>query len=151
MPFAQRLHRNVGQYLETCFGPDRIYLGRAIAAAAKTPVLSSGDINKDMTVGLRLHWPQKLAFTGEENLWALAAEMDAEAVRIGLASPEGRSLTGTLGLCFGAGVLRDPLYPWLQKRLISEAPENERIDKTLTALQNYAERAAKRLAPKGEG
>lgn len=149
MPFAQRLHRNVGRYLDACFGPDRAYLGRAIAGAAEAPVLASGDTAKDVIAGLRLNWPEKLEVTGPEPLRALAATTDEEAARIGLSSPEGRSLMGTLGVCFGAGVLRDPLYPWLHRRLTAESPESDRIEKTLTALKNYASRAAQRLATGG--
>ena len=54
-----------------------------------------------------------------------------------------------LGLSFGAHVLTDPLYPWLRERIASDAPEPERIERTLSAVQAYAKAAADRYRQGG--
>jgi hypothetical protein len=145
MPFAQRLHRNVLEYIQQCFGPDRMYLARAVSRALDTASWVRGSSARGLINAVEALWPEKLAVTGTEPIAELSAAMDSEAQRIGLVSAEGRSLMGVLGVCFGAGILNDPLYPWLHARLTADKPENERIERTRSALKIYAEQAAQGL------
>jgi hypothetical protein len=55
----------------------------------------------------------------------------------------------TLSLCFGVGVMDDPLYPFLHARLSGERPEEERIERTLRGLRFYAARVAERYPSGG--
>lgn len=142
MPFAERLHENVNRYLLACFGPDRVFLNRAIGRALQARPASSGDTAGDLLAVLRDAWPEKLTTTGEGPIAELAAMAEREADGAGLTSGDGRFLVATLATCFGAGVLRDPLYPWLQARLSADRPEHERIQKTRKALVVYARQVA---------
>jgi hypothetical protein len=87
---------------------------------------------------LRDAWPEKLEATGEKSLRELAGLTDEEAAQAGLHGADGRCLMATLGLCFGSGVLHDPLYPWLHKRLFADVLESERVEETRKALAVYA-------------
>ena len=42
-------------------------------------------------------------------------------------------------LAFGVNVLDNPLYPWVARRLLTDAPEGERVEQTLDALRLYVQ------------
>lgn len=144
MPFAQRLQANVMEFVEACMGRDRSTLVRVVGAVAEHPLTPQGETADDVVAGLTEIWPEKLARLGERPVREMVAETSRRAPQAGLVSAEGRLLAGILGVSFGAGVLSDPLYPWIHRRLAAERPEPDRIRSTIGALRAYAREAAER-------
>ena len=153
MPFAQHLHENSAAYVTACLGGDRAILLRAIRGVLARSLKPVGEVEGHVLATLQLVWPERLDFAGEAPLRALIETTAQSAEKADLRSPEGRTLCAALGVCFGAGFLDDPLYPWLAARLIGPesdpAPEAVRIDETMKALRFYAEEAARFLAASG--
>lgn len=144
MPFAERLQANVMAFVEACMARDRSTLVRVVAAVAEHPLTPRGDTADDVVAGLAEIWPEKLAHVGEGAIRGMAAETSRRAAQSGLVSAEGRLLAGVLGVSFGAGVLSDPLYPWIHRRLAAPRPEPDRVRSTIGALRAYAREAADR-------
>lgn len=147
MPYAQRLHANASAYLRECFGADRAILGRVIGQVVTQELPRAGDVATFLLDTVRDVWPERIEFAGAGPLRALAPAAEQAATQAGLVSSRGRLLAATLCLCFGAGVMADPLYPFLQARLAEDRPEAERIERTLKGLRIYAAQVAERYPP----
>lgn len=144
MPFAQRLHANALAYITACFGADRAIVGRVIGHAITQDLPRTGDVEGFLLDTVHHVWPERIEFAGPGPIHALAPAAEDAAAQCGLVSPRGRLLAATLCLCFGAGVMDDPLYPFLHARLAEDRPEEARIERTLRGLRTYAARVVER-------
>jgi len=143
MPFAERLHRGVSDYLATCFGPARSTLQRVLRDLADVDIdASMGRADKFIAELARI-WPEKLEWTREAPLNELFRHAEANAVRLGLDTPDGRALCAVLSVSFGADFADDPLCPWLHARLDAEATARARVAGVKGALKTYYKAAAR--------
>jgi hypothetical protein len=145
MPFAEHLQANLHDYLEQCVGADKALLADAIEAMIPAPLSLSSGVGDFVFQTLPIVYPTKYAYIGETNLRDFSARCGDEVKAANILSPAGEVLVTILAISFGCGFLENPLYPWVAKRLLSDAPEDERIDKTLSALRVYGTETAKNL------
>lgn len=146
MPFAQRLRSGFVEYLNQCIGAnDRAVLAgvlRRISEIELNPATPYRDWIRD---GFSDIYPQKLAYMGEQNLSDFLIACDATAATSRITQNTGKQVVVLLGSCFGVGFLTHPLYPWISKRLLADAPEQERVEKTEIALRFYASKMAENM------
>ena len=145
MPFAEHLHANLRDFLDRCVGADKALLASAIEDMINTPLTLNSGASDFVFETLPYVYPAKYTYIGETNLRDFLACCGDEAKAANILSPAGEVLVAILALSFGCGFLENPLYPWVAKRLLSAAPEDERIDKTLSALRVYGAETAKNL------
>jgi hypothetical protein len=145
MPFAQRLHANFGAYLDQCVGADKMILAKALRRVVAVPLDPADPVRRWTHDALDYAYPEKLAFMGEDNFYALLDRCDETADRLRLATPRGRALVAILALSFGVNFLSNPLYPWVERRLLADAEEDERVERTFSALRTYASEMLKNL------
>jgi hypothetical protein len=140
MEFARALFRRFRDFHRQCVGEDQVVLSAAIKAILGVPLPTHGA--EDYASGtLRRCYPQKYDYIGEQNLSDLIANSRDVAESLELISAQGLALVIVLALCFGHGCLENPLYPWIAKRLSADAPEEDRVDKTFSALRTYGSQA----------
>ena len=139
MPFAQQLHDRAGRYLEACVGPQQ----ERLLPALRNLLSMSWDPGEPFVAWTRQRlqavYPEKFEALGDDALQGLIQACDARAAEARITSARGRLLIVVLALAFGVNVLDNPLYPWVARRLLTDAPEGERVEQTLDALRLYVQ------------
>lgn len=138
MPFAQRLHANLGEYLEQCVGENNAILRRALSGVVAMPPAPEGAFAEWTRGQLEQVYPEKLAYMGEEGWRGVLAQSAATALQLALVSPRGHLVVVILTVGFGVDFISNPLYPWIRARLWNEAHEDVRVERTVSALHRYA-------------
>ena len=144
MTKASRLHMHVDNYLGTVYGArgELALPGlQKIATASSADLAGAGASFETLIAWLRAMHPEKCDYAGKAALETLAATAQTDAVQAGFPPGKGAALLAGLRFAFGAGVLSDPLFPWLAATWGDRtvAPE-DRFDRLVQRSQAYMRR-----------
>ena len=145
LPFAQRLRANFADFVDRCVGADRVIQVGALQGVLSMPLDPDGSFRIWIRGALADIYPEKLDYMGEDNFTALLDACDETAASASVVTPRGRLLIVILTVTFGVNFLSNPLYPWVAKRLLADAPEDARVEKTFSALRIYSAEMLKNL------
>ncbi len=146
MPFAQRLRAGFLEYLTLCIGAE----GKGVLTQVLHQILKwepdpATSFREWTHENFSRIYPEKIAYMGEKNLSEFLDVCDERADEAKIAKNPGKQLVVILSSSFGGKFLTNPLYPWVAKRLLTEAPEEERVEKTISALRIYASKMVENL------
>jgi len=147
MTRASRLHMHLDNYLASVFGARGILALpglQKIAAASSSDFERAGASPETLIAWFRGLHPEKCAYAGESALRNLASKAQTDAIQAQFPSTLGLALLGGLRFAFGAGVLVDPLFPWLATTGADVAASPlDRFDRLLQRSQAYMRRVLK--------
>lgn len=149
---AQLIHHKVMQYFEEALGPQSDFTIQAINKA--TVEISRGGWatlparTADLIAWVEAIYPQKLRVLGLRGLATLREMADNAIQCTDVAHERGAAVLLGAMLLFGAGVIDDPMYPWLNMTLRDQRiiNPNARLDRLERKLLRYILAAGTYLA-----
>ncbi len=145
MTQAARLHLHVTTYLDLVYGPKGEHVAKGLEHMAKAPVQELTAVGRSFEASA-IPWlqglhPRKCAYAGAAALTNLSQIAQQASARCGLPAPEGPPLLLGLMFAFGAGVLTDPLFPWVAASLEGGGAPPARLERLTVRAQAYLRQA----------
>jgi hypothetical protein len=147
MTQASRLHLHVSTYLNLVYGPEGVHVTKGLEHIANTQpaeLVAVGRAYQSSAIPwLQALHPRKCAYAGPDALNSLLQTAQSAAAQFHLPEPEGPPLVLGLMFAFGAGVMTDPLFPWVAASIAPEtAPEpRARMERLIARTQGYLRQA----------
>ncbi len=125
MQRAEQIGESIHEdYREKVTGPGGIHVRKSQEAflvfAQDRIRFSATDFVPEMLQQMNRFFPQKVAYTGQDQLSKLIEEGREEARRYGLSSVRAEAMIVVLMFAFGHRCTEDPLYPWIGRTLHDE-------------------------------
>ncbi len=144
MTQAARLRLHVATYRELVYGSKGEHVAKGLDHMAKAPVQELTAVGRSFESSAipwlqNLH-PRKCAWAGTAALTNLVQMAQQASAQCGLPAPEGPPLLLGLMFAFGAGVLTDPLFPWVAASLEGGEPK-ARLERLTARAQTYLRQA----------
>ncbi len=131
----QRVFQTTIDYLGKTSGAGNEYLFRALARMREydlgaVPQSSGIQLQEDLLNALETFYPEKYASHSRDELIALIRRTAEDSLDYGIREAPGRVIYTTLAFMLGAGIHRDPMYPWAGATLTDRAipGENARVE-----------------------
>ena len=123
----QDVYRIALEYLEQTAGEKNQHLIRALLRMRSfdldsLPPSAGADFEQGLCAVLARLYPEKYAYQGEAVTRRLIRDGMKAAARGGIDTTEGAAVVAALFFMLGAGVDRDPLYPWVGAVLSDPSP-----------------------------
>lgn len=145
MTQAARLHLHVTTYLDLVYGPKGEHVAKGLEHIARAPTEELTAVGRSYESSaipwLQALHPRKCAFAGAAALTQLMQTAQQASTRCGLPAPEGPPLLLGLMFAFGAGVLTDPLFPWVASSLEPGGDAKMRLERLTVRTQTYMRQA----------
>lgn len=145
MAQAARLHLHVTTYLDLVYGPKGEHVAQGLEHIAKAPTEELTAVGRSFETSaipwLQTLHPRKCAYAGAAALTNLMQTAQQASARCGLPTPEGPPLLLGLMFAFGAGVLTDPLFPWVAGSLEAGGDAKMRLERLTVRAQAYMRQA----------
>ena len=147
MPRADRLHEQCARYLGAIAGPNNQY---ALAALRRIKTIEPGTFNATaresnarVASALKVAYPQKAAYLGDDGLNALVVRAIARANSRGLTTQPAAVVFTALEFTLGHAFERDPLYPWIASTLDNPGIANpdDKIRRLYRKIMAYVDHA----------
>jgi hypothetical protein len=131
----QRVFQTTIDYLGKTSGAGNEYLFRALSRMreydlASAPQSSGVQLQEDLLNVLASFYPEKYGSHTRDELIALVRRAAGDSFDYGIREAPGRVIYTTLAFMLGAGIARDPMYPWVGATLADRAisGENARVE-----------------------
>ncbi len=142
---VDRLYAKMADYLRHVAGPQNEYAIRALSrfndSKMETLPKVLADLRERILSALSLIYPEKYQYAGESALRVIISSAIEAAASFRVPTERGAAIFSALMFAFGAGVVADPLYPWVSATLenASVADPNDRVERLAAKAKIYAE------------
>ncbi len=132
-------------YLRHVAGPQNEYAIRALSrfndSKMETLPKVLADLRERILSALSLIYPEKYQYAGESALRVIISSAIEAAASFRVPTERAAAIFSALMFGFGAGVVADPLYPWVSATLenASVADPNDRVERLAAKAKIYAE------------
>jgi hypothetical protein len=146
MEQARRLELHVTTYLDLVYGSDGEHVSQGLEHIAKADPLQELTMVGRAFDAHALPWlqalhPRKCAYAGPRALANLIDRARQASLHSGLPGVEGPPLVLGLMFAFGAGVVTDPLFPWVAGSLEPGGEPQARLERLAGRAQAYFRQA----------
>ncbi len=151
---ADALFEKAMEYLDTVGGPNREYaiasLERAGREKFEEACESTGDLEADILPRLKLAFPEKCNYVGNQVLLALVQRGREQAKAQLIDGDPGIICLVFFMFMLGEGFAQDPLYPWCSETLQDEeiGTPDERAERLFSKGMAYIKKTLKNLGKK---
>lgn len=151
---VDRLYAKMADYLRHVAGQQNEYAVRALTrfndSKMETLPRVSEDLRERILSALSVIYPEKYQYAGESALRVMISGAIEAAASFRVPTERGAAIFSALMFGFGAGVMADPLYPWVSATLenASIADPNDRVERLAAKAKIYAERIIVNLGRK---
>lgn len=118
---AMLMHEESIDYSEKVSGPGAVNLYKSLRNllidAQRLSQFTAINFVTDMLQEMEHMFPEKVAYTGRDELVTLIHAGRVEAGKHGFATVRGEAMIVLLMFAFGLGCTADPLYPWISRTL----------------------------------
>lgn len=148
---VDRLYAAMADYLDRVAGAHNEYavaaLTRFNSANFETGAELGGDPSDRILSQLSAIYPEKHEFVGDSALRAMISRAAEAAAHYGAPTARGATIFSALMYGFGAGIAKDPIYPWVSATLenMRGADPKDRLERVASKARVYAERVIKNL------
>jgi hypothetical protein len=149
MTQAKRVHLHVSTYLDLVYGPDGEHVSEGLEHIATAKLQELTAVGRALGSAaipyLQALHARKCVYAGGEALCNLIGMAQQASGESGLPAIEGPPMVLVLFLMLGAGVLTDPLFPWVAESL-KGGTSQERLERLFGRTQAHVRQALEQYA-----